>query len=108
CGERDLGAVARKEAREMPAEAARSAGDENMLIADFEHGDLPASCHYDRPGGVLLPLLVNNEFARPCAIRPMWWCRSRRIRDRPESARTACRCRPDSRSLWRAPPPARA
>ena len=40
-GQRHLGAVAGEEAREMPAEAARAAGDQNMLIGNFEHGDLP-------------------------------------------------------------------
>jgi hypothetical protein len=35
------GAVARKEARKMPAEAARAAGYQNMLITQFEHRYLP-------------------------------------------------------------------
>ena len=46
---------------------------------------------------------INSEFAQGCATRPTWWCRSRRIRDRRESARTACRCRSGNRSPWRAP-----
>ena len=59
-----------------------------------------APLSFDKPAA---SRVINNEFARPCAIRPTCACRSRRTRDRPESARTACRCRPDSRSPWRAP-----
>ena len=56
CGQRDLGALACEEARELAAETARSAGDENVLIVHVEHGSLPATCHCDRSGGVLWPL----------------------------------------------------
>jgi hypothetical protein len=40
---RDPGAVAGEEAREMTAEAARTAGHQNVLISDFEHRRLPES-----------------------------------------------------------------
>src|SRR5262249_13062623 len=51
---------------------------------------------------------INSESARPCAIHPTWWCRNRRIRDRPGFARTACRCRFGSRSLSHVPRPGTA
>jgi hypothetical protein len=43
--------------------------------------------------------LFTSATARSPGVRRVWRCRSRRIPERPESSRTACRCRPGWCSL---------